>query len=200
MAIKSESSIAKIITDRVSVPQGKMTGPAVNKDHLLIALQSAMSAPDHGGLKPFRFAIAVHENAQKFYKAFVEYSVSKGKPRDRVEKAFAGVQAYIFVFTEIQESGVPEYEQEWTTACATQNMLNVLYDYGYACKWNSIYKQSVIDNPHLLGANTPENWIPMGYVMVGHADAENFAPKERADVRDYTYTFGEGGVGDKFFP
>lgn len=197
MTIKSESSIAPIITNRVSVPQGKMTAPHVNREHLLTAMQSAMSAPDHGALKPFRFAIADGDDAQLFYKGFVEFAVSKGKPRDKVEQAFRGVQSYIFVFTQVQGDRVPDYEQEWTTACAVQNILNVLYDYGYACKWNSIYKSTLAENPNLL--NVPADWIPMGYVMVGHTDPENLAPKERPDVRDYTYVYGADGVGGAFF-
>lgn len=196
--IKPQSPVAQTLCNRVSVHQRHMQRGDINPDHLRVALQSAMSAPDHRGLQPYRYGIAVGDGASAFYQVLLDYYVAHDKPRDRVERIFAGVPAYISVFADIQGDEIPDYQQEWTTACATQNMLNVLYDYGYACKWNSLKKDTMT-----LGWTTkfgfPAQWVPMGFVMVGHTDAEHLSPKERPNPADYAYEYGTDGIGEKFF-
>ena len=195
--IKSKSTIAPIIQRRVSVMQRCMRGGAVSDAHLLDALQAGMSAPDHGGKNPYRFAIASRDDLPAFTENLMGWFESNGKDMDVTRVAFSGVSAYIFVFAHIDDGKIPDYEQEWATAAATQNMLNVLYDYGYACKWNSLYKQKYQMASTFL--HMPDDWVPMGYVMVAHGDEELLAPKKRPDVREYVYRLNGDGVQDKYF-
>ena len=197
MPIKQQSTIAQIITQRVSVMQRDMNGGAVDDAHLKIAIQAGMSAPDHGGKKPFRFAIASGDDAKAFYHNLINRAVATGKDRDTVVAAFKNVTTYMLIFTEVQDGRIPDYEQEWATVAATQNILNVLCDYGYAVKWNSILKDNYATAIEHL--NCPEDWVPQGYLMISQADDKFFAPKDRPDGTDYTYRFSGDGVGKLYF-
>ena len=197
MPIKQQSVIAETLSQRVSVLQRDMNGGAVDDAHLKIAIQAGMSAPDHGAKRPYRFAIASGDDAKAFYHNLIERAVAQGKSRDTVAETFKGVTTYILIFADIQDGRIPDYEQEWATVAATQNISNVLYDYGYAVKWNSILKESY--DTAIEHLKCPPDWVCLGYLMVSQADNEHFAPKPRPDASDYTYRFSGDGVGNYYF-
>ena len=197
MPIQQQSTIAKIIAERVSVMQRDMNGGAVDDAHLKIAIQAGMSAPDHGGKNPFRFAIASGDDATAFYHNLIARAVAMGKSADNVAEAFKNVTTYMLIFTEVQDGRIPSYEQEWATVAATQNILNVLYDYGYAVKWNSILKENY--DTAIEHLKCPADWVPLGYLMISQADDKFFAPKDRPDATDYTYRFSGDGIGKLYF-
>ena len=198
MTIKSQSEISTILKKRVSVVQRNMTGPPVDDNHLLDAMQAGMSAPDHGSLKPYRYVLISGDDTPDFLEKFIAWQVSLGKDEGKIRDVFSTVPTFIFVFTEQQGDRIPMYEQEWTTAASVQNILNVLFDYGYACKWNSVYKEKMQSLNEYM--NVPNSFSPMGYLMVGHAkEIECLDKKERPDVRDYTYRLGDNGLDGQYF-
>ena len=197
MPIKTQSPIAQSLTERVSVAQAFMNGGAVDDAHIKIAIQAGMSAPDHGAKCPFRFAIASGDDAKAFYGNLIKRGVAQGKDGARLETVFKGVTTYILIFAEIQEGNIPDYEQEWATVAATQNMINVLCDYGYAVKWNSILKSNY--NTAIEHLKCPPDWVPMGYVMVSQANPEHFSPKDRPNATDYIYRFSGDGLDGLYF-
>ncbi len=61
MVIKMDEFV-HFLNQRVSALSGFITAPAPNHQQLMTILQAGMSAPDHGGLMPWRFKIYNHNN------------------------------------------------------------------------------------------------------------------------------------------
>ncbi len=191
-------SIIEAIQSRVSVPQKQMTSPAPTEEELQLALDATQSAPNHGALECMRFAVVREHEVDAFKKQWIEFAIQKFEEHEQQERKtnmtriLQEVPMFIFVFVEPQGSNIPVYEQEWTTACGVQNMLHVFYQLGYACKWNSLYRDRFQSFKQYF--QIPDGWLPMGYVFVGSAAEEHFVPKQRPNSSNFTYSMNHQGI------
>lgn len=131
------------ITSRRSVKF--LRGPAPKPAELEQILQAAMSAPDHGALRPWRFVVIQGEAIGKLADVALEAVKRSGDPRMTPEKEksvrewMAAVPLFVAVAQKIahDNSKIPEAEQLLATGCATMNILNAAHMLGYGAFWST---------------------------------------------------------------
>ncbi len=182
--------LATITNARVSVMQTKMIGQCTPTDKELEQIfKSAMSVSDHGQIHPAQFIIIKGEKTQAFIREMYRIKLVEN-PNFLLSEAeyvtnFSGVGMFIVAYADIKECNIPAYEQEWSVAASIQNMLNLCYAFGYAAKWNSIYKHQ--DGKIKQYLNVKDHWVSMGYIMIGKS-ADTAKKKNRPNVKDHFIT------------
>jgi nitroreductase len=103
------------------------------------AVALALRAPDHGGLRPFRFVIVGDEQRATLAELFAQDAARRRRPADEVEKARArahhgpGLAALVGRVRDGVE-GVPPSEQWVCIGAALMNFLNALHLMGFGAK------------------------------------------------------------------
>lgn len=151
-------------------------------------LSTAMRAPDHGKLRPWRYAI-VQGDARR---ALAERVVASMKrldpevPQAKVEKRlsrFSTMPMTIVLGMHLRpEHKIPLLEQELAVGAAAMNVLNALHATGFGGVWVS---GDVAYDPELaaeLGFPAPHRLA--GFLFVGTPQAGATGPKRRP-VDDY---------------
>ena len=130
------------LMSRVSVPPKLLVEPAPEGESLDEIMATAMRAPDHGALQPWRFHIVRGDARAKLGELFVE-ALKKRDP-DADEAAIAKERArpmrsplviVAAVKVSYEKDNVPKVEQIVSTAAAVQNMMNAAYARGFGSFW-----------------------------------------------------------------
>ena len=123
---------------RQSTPAGMLVEPAPSDEEVLKLLETAMRAPDHGALQPWRFLTIRGQRRRDLGDIFASALAVRepGTVPDELEKArgkATRAPLVLAVWTEIVEDHpkVPAIEQVVATAAAGQNLLNALHARGY---------------------------------------------------------------------
>lgn len=178
---------------RQSTPAGLLVEPAPSDGEVLTLLQTAMRAPDHGALRPWRFLIIRGGRRQDLGDVFAA-ALARREPEagsDEIEKARGKpmrAPLVLAVWAEIVEDHpkVPPIEQVVATGAAAQNLLNALHAQGY----NAIlvtgapcYDENVKASLGLA----PKDML-VGFIHIG--TAKQMTPmKKRPDPADYLQTW-----------
>lgn len=115
--------------------------PGPGDAELELIFDAALRAPDHGRLRPWRFAFIRGEARAELGEILVDVAAARepGTPRasheHRREKAFAA-PVIVALGASIAPSGpIPELEQMLSVGAATMNMLNAIHALGYGGFW-----------------------------------------------------------------
>jgi nitroreductase len=130
--------------------------PGPTQDELEQILQAAMSAPDHGGLVPWRFKLIRGDAIGRLADVALDIVKAGGDPRMTPEKEkstrawLGGVPLVIAVAQRLNHDNtkIPESEQLLATGAAVMNILNATHLLGYAAFWNTglgTYNEAVQD-------------------------------------------------------
>lgn len=151
---------------------GKLTAPAPNAKIMQTVFQSALRAPDHAGLKPWKFLVYDNEASLKALgETFVEAkrAVDPNISEEAIEKTRnlpLRAPMVIIAVAKIQEHPkVPAIEQVVSCGCAVHAMLFALQAQGYAGYWRT---GELAFNPHLkekLGIDEADEIV--GFLYVG---------------------------------
>lgn len=170
---------------RASVPAKQLTEPAPEGSDLDTILAAAVRAPDHGGLRPWRFLLirgpararlgdvlaeAFHHREPEAELALVE--------RQRAKPLRAPLIVAVVAHVDRDHPKVPEIEQVLATGAAIENMLLAAHALGYGAIWltgDGAYDRDVAD---ALGLAHDERIV--GFVYLGTASGELPNP-ERPD-------------------
>jgi nitroreductase len=124
-------SILEILIDRTSTPPRLMEetdGPTPSD--IQDILRAAMSAPDHGSVRPWRFVIVEGDDRATLGRVFADALKTRdpGATEEAIAKEInrplrAPVVIAILARVVHDRPNVPEIEQIVATACAAQNML-----------------------------------------------------------------------------
>lgn len=177
------------LTQHQSIPAKNLNEPAPSPDQLELILQSAMSAPDHGGLQPFRFLViegdARHELANVFEQAIRqrkpdadEATINKQKQKPLRSPLIIVVIACIQNIPK-----VPDIEQILCAGVAAQQIQLACSRLNFGSVWltgDNCYDVFVHQS---LGLDIKERIV--GFVYIGTADAQQ-AEKERAQASSIT--------------
>ncbi len=128
----------KKLNQRRSVKAALLSEPAPNEAELLEILQTGMSAPDHGAIRPWRFTILRGDERNQLGEYFAE-ALLQDKPESDKEAVDAiklkplRAPLIVTIWAEITEDHpkVPPIEQVVTVSCATENILLALQDKGF---------------------------------------------------------------------
>ncbi|CRK57286.1 Nitroreductase family protein [Alloactinosynnema sp. L-07] len=169
-----------------------LTAPAPTDEELLVLVEQAMTAPDHGLLRPWRLLV-IRDEARHVLAA----SIARSLP-DPDEGARAGAKALRspllvgIVYTPDPAARVPEWEQLAATSAMVHNLGLILHARGWASVWKTGRLVEADPVRAAMGAGPGERVL--GWVHVGTADpAKRPAPRKPADARAHVARLHEDG-------
>lgn len=177
----------KLLTEHVSIPAADLYDPAPNPEQLESILQSAMSAPDHGMLQPFRFIIIQGNAREKLSQVFEQAALNKQLDTQSVqkqkEKPMRSPMIICVVARITQTPKIPEIEQILSAGCAAQHIQLACTSLGFGSIWltgENCYDQTIYQ---ALGLDFNERLVGFIYVGSLKSPAEK---KVRHSARDIT--------------
>ena len=165
------------LTHHQSTPAKNLIEPAPTADQLELILQSAMSAPDHGGLQPFRFLVIEGDARYQLANVF-EQAVRQRKPDADAETINKQKQKplrsplIIVVIACIQDiPKVPDIEQVLCAGVAAQQIQLACSSLNFGSVWLSGDNCYDLFVHQSLGLDIKEQMV--GFVYIGTADAQH---------------------------
>lgn len=177
----------EMLTSRVSVDE--VIEPAPPREELQEILQTAMSAPDHGKMRPWRFVLIEGEFRKKFADMMGKAMASQKHPvpEEKIEKRqkkFSTTPLIIAVGMHLEKDAkIPLVEQQMAAAAATMNVMNAFYARGYGALWISgdmTYNKKIRKK---LGFAAPHQLA--GYILVGTPAQPLPTDRKRPSVSKY---------------
>lgn len=168
-----------------------LRGPAPKQDELAQILQAAMSAPDHGALRPWRFVLIRDQAIPRLADLAIDAVKRGGDKRMTPEKEKSvrawmnDVPLFIGLAYKIDHDNpkVPEQEQILATGGAVMNLLNAVHMLGYGAFWSSGIGTYVEEVQEALGFDSLDYRF-LGFLAVG-TPACAVAKVERPDYREF---------------
>lgn len=164
--------------------------PGPDDDELAQILQTAMSAPDHGRLRPWRFKIIRNEAAQEFVDLAINAIRASGQEFSDEKEATARrwlreVPVLLAVACHIDHSNtrIPEQERLLAVGAAVMNILNAAHMLGYSAYWSTGLGTYIDEVGEALGFDALDYQF-MGFVSLG-TPIRSLTPPERPDYRDF---------------
>jgi len=129
---------------RASVPPRLLREPAPDAAAIGLAVSAALRAPDHGGLRPWRFVLVAGEARRDLGDVLAASLALRapGTPPERLEAERAKpLRAPLLVVAGAalrhDRPGVPAWEQEAAAAAGTMNFLSAIEAQGFGGVWLS---------------------------------------------------------------
>ena len=182
-------SMLQTLAARRSIKADQLTHPAPTGETLADILQSAMSAPDHGGIKPWHFLVIEGTAREKLGDLFARVLTDIKPDATAEEQAVAhgkALRAPLIVAICARTKPhpkVPEIEQILTVAMGVENMLLAAQSQGFGAvlltggpAYHPIVKQG-------LGLGDGDHIV--GFLHMGTAKEEPMR-KERPNAVDFT--------------
>jgi nitroreductase len=190
--------VIEAVTGRRSV--GRLVEPAPGDGELLGLLERAMTAPDHGMLRPWRLVLVRGDARHALAPAFAD--TVDGTAEERARAAGKPLRAPLLVsivFTPKPSPKVPEWEQ----LAATSAMIHTLGLLLHAQGWASIWRTGrVVESGSVRAALALEPAERLlGWLYVGTPDpAQRCAPRAAAAPEAYVSLLRSVGRVDPLVP
>jgi nitroreductase len=188
------TSAEQAIRSRRSVPPLQLRDPGPSPEQIHAAIDAALSAPDHGMLRPWRFVLIRGEARARLAELFVGRMLERdpATPPAKLEKARRMPTSAPLVIAAgariVAQHKIPELEQLLASAAGIMNLLNVFHAQGYGAIWltgGNAYDPQIAA---ALGFGAQERCL--GFVYVGStASAQAPAarrPERNAFIRDWS--------------
>lgn len=170
------------LLDRASVPPRLLRAPAPDARSLELAVAAALRAPDHGGLRPWRFLVVEGPARQALGDILATAFAIRNPdaPADRVEQERAKPQRAPMVVVAAaairdDRPGVPPWEQDASAAAGIMNLLNALDAMGYGACWLS--SPTLKDPAVKFALGFAETDSLLGWIHVGTPAPERPRPQ-----------------------
>lgn len=164
--------------------------PGPNEQELAQILQTAMSAPDHGQLRPWRFKLIQGEAVAQLGELAIAAIKRVGKPLTEQKEAStrlwlkkAPLLVAVACRMDTQNTKIPEEERLLATGAAVTNILNAAHMLGYAAYWSTGLGTYLDEVSDALGFDALEYRF-MGFLAIGTPIAQT-EPPQRPDYRDF---------------
>ena len=164
--------------------------PAPSSAHLDLILRSAMSAPDHGRLQPWRFTLIRDEAVPRFGELAVAAAERAGKPMSaekaaNARKWLSKVPLLVAMACRIDHTNtkIPEHERVLAVGAAATNMLNAAHMLGYGAFWSTGLGTYIDEVAEALGYDSLEYQF-LGYLAMGTPITKP-VPVVRPDYRQF---------------
>lgn len=164
----------------------RLRDPAPSPEQLMAILGTAMRAPDHGRVQPWRYVVIEGQDRPALAERIVASMarVEPEAPAAKIEKRrtrFASMPMIIALGMHLQpEHKIPLWEQEMCVAAGAMNILNALYATGFGGVWVS----GALVEDAVLAAELGLSRLA-GFLFVGTPDGAQPTPK-RADPTLFT--------------
>ncbi|MEO6986440.1 MAG: nitroreductase [Paralcaligenes sp.] len=164
--------------------------PGPDDEQLAQILQAAMTAPDHGHLRPWRFELirgaAIGRVADVAFGAARAAGIPfTAEKETRTRQWLAEVPLLVAVACLLDHSNtkIPEHERMLATGAAVTQMLNAAHMLGFGAYWSTGLGTYVDEVNEALGFDGLDYRF-MGYLAIGTPIRDTTAP-ERPDYRQY---------------
>ncbi|GAB2590945.1 nitroreductase family protein [Nitrincola alkalisediminis] len=167
-----------LLLTRVSSPV--LDEPAPTPEQLDLIFRAAFRAPDHGGLRPYRFLQIEGQGRERLGKVFVEAArVENPAITDAELDKLAGnplrAPMILVAIACLQDHPkVPLIEQQITAGCAAHSMILAAFAQGIDSIWRSGAMAFNRDVHRLLGLEANEEII--GFIYMGKARKHRVVP------------------------
>jgi membrane associated rhomboid family serine protease/nitroreductase len=187
-AARPMDALESLLT-RCSVPARMLREPAPDGIELQTILESAMRAPDHASLRPWRFLIIRGDARRELGEVFADAlcrrdPLADGAAREKEVSRPMRSPLIVAVCADIVENNpkVPVVEQVVACAAAAQNMLNAAHAMGYA---GIMLTGKNAHDPYVkqaLGLKPKDEIV--GFLYFGTPDGEA-RPKKRPSAAEF---------------
>jgi nitroreductase len=166
---------------------------APTREHLAQVLESAVRAPDHGRLRPWRFMLIEGDQRRTFGELVAESArrrvpgLSEGDLQRAREKAMRAPTIIITICRVVPSTKVPDIEQILAVGAATQNILLGLHALGYAAAWKTGEAAYDPEVKKALGLNPDDHLV--GFVYAGGGAGASVPPGKPTSVQDVVLEF-----------
>jgi nitroreductase len=115
--------------------------PGPDDAELNLIFDAALRAPDHGRLRPWRFAFVRGDARNELAEVLVDIAAARSPDEPcsahehRRQKAFAAPVIIVLGAAISKVNGIPESEQILSAGAAAMNMLNAIHALGYGGFW-----------------------------------------------------------------
>ena len=147
-----------------------LTFPPPNEVDLDIILRAGMRVPDHAGLMPWQFLIAVDDGLQRLSNIFVD-TLDNNERADPIKLAKTTKMPFrapmiIIVTTDYQtHEKVPHKEQLITAGCCVHAMQMAAFSLGYGAMWRTGNLATNEQVKQAMAIDTSEDIV--GFLYVG---------------------------------
>lgn len=188
------ANILKSMLDRKST--ARLQEPAPGALDLETMIQAAMTVPDHGSLKPYRFIVVQGEARKSFAQAMVaSVAEKKGElPEAMIQKIEAKTTVapmqIVIIFSPKLETKIVEWEQFASAACTGFALSLAAHVLGYGTIWKSFDGGSGEPLRKLFNMTKDEKvlgWINVGTKVPGHD-----TPRTQTLTKDYMSVLAVG--------
>jgi nitroreductase len=130
-------TLLSLLRTRRSVPALLLREPGPSEAEIDAALEVAMRAPDHGGLRPWRFVLIRGAARERLAELFERRMRERDPPSPphKIEKAGTQTRSAPLVIAVgarlVREHKVPEIEQVLSSGAAVMNLLDAFHLQGY---------------------------------------------------------------------
>jgi nitroreductase len=179
---------------RRSVPALRLREPGPSSAQIDVALDAALSAPDHGLLRPWRFVL-IHGAARARLAELLAGRLAEREPQtagvkiERVRTQARNAPLVIAVGARIRPAHkIPEIEQLLAVGAGVMNLLNAFHALGFGAIWltgGNAYDPQIAA---ALGFESTERCL--GFIYVGTVEAAELPAPRRLErgalVRDWS--------------
>ncbi|WP_419901233.1 nitroreductase family protein [Kiloniella sp.] len=178
------------LLSRKSIVTQWMVEPAPSKEDINFMLQAAVTAPDHGWLRPWRFIVIEGEARNKLSDLFVD-ALKKRSPeatQEQLEKEgsrpkLAPLVIVVCSVMTDEKPGVPQNERVLSAGAAAQNILLAAHERDYGAIWltgNAAYDPTVKE-----GLGLKDNMDIVGFLYIGSVERD-VKERKRPNPEEYT--------------
>ena len=161
--------------------------PKPGRDALEKILQVAGTVPDHGSLKPYRFAVVEGDARDRFGEALVNAAdENRGSPLESSAKtkikakAFAAPLQILIIFSPVESGKVPQWEQMASASCTGYAIGLAANALGFGAVWKSFGYDPGSALKSLLKLKPDEKLL--GWVNLGTEKERDRAKRDRLDL------------------
>jgi nitroreductase len=173
-------------------PEPARDGAPPDEGALARILEAATTVPDHGGLRPWRFAVVTGSGRDRLGEALVE-GLHQLRGEDLPEaavakmrgKAFAAPCAVVLIASPDPSSNVPVWEQVASASCTGYAMVLAATTLGLGAVWKSAAVLGTGPVRNLFGLSEHEQLL--GWVNLGSpgSPARKAQGSERPDLAQF---------------
>lgn len=163
-------------------PEPEREGQPPDDAQLAVILEAATTVPDHGGLRPWRFAVISGAGQDRFADA-LEAGLRELRGPDQPEaavakmrgKAHAAPCAVALIASPRPDSNIPVWEQVASASCTGYAMVLAATALGFGAAWKSAAVVDARPVRTLFALTGPEQLL--GWVNLGPAGAPSRKPR-----------------------
>lgn len=169
-------------------------GPGPSNEDLDKILKAAMTAPDHGAIRPWRFKIIRGKDAIKEF-ADLSYKFRQASDKPFTEEKLASSKAWLYevplviaVATQVNHQvtdKIDEIEQYLATGAAMTQILNACHFLGYGAFWSTGIATYIDEFQTAIGFDSLDYRF-LGFIAIGTPKTP-IPQKERPKYQEYTH-------------